>query len=274
MSGILNLLIDIAKEIYSSVHPMLGTSRAGEVVGLGFGGDKTRLIDAVAENTAMNYLERNGFSCIFIGEECGIKKIGSSPEFYLIIDGVDGTNNAIRGIKFVSSSIAISFTGRLGEIEAAVVIDLHDGGIFSAERGCGAKHNNQSIKPSNVSNLKDAIVSVDVSRSMESIERTVPIMRKVKGLRSLGSASLEICHVASGLLDAYIDLRGMLRTIDFAAGMLIIKEAGGVFLQPNGDEIPNIPLTEVKRFSVIASANKSLFDEIVSVVNPRQKMFG
>ncbi|MEM2029504.1 MAG: inositol monophosphatase family protein, partial [Candidatus Bathyarchaeia archaeon] len=54
--------------------------------------------------------------------------------------------------------------------------------------------------------------------------------------------------------------------MDFAAGMLIVTEAGGVFLQPNGDGVPDIPLTEVKRFSVIASANKSLFDEIVSLI--------
>ncbi|MEM2027249.1 MAG: inositol monophosphatase family protein [Candidatus Bathyarchaeia archaeon] len=266
MGDSLNLLIEIAKEIFSHVHPMLGKPKAGEIVGLGFGGDKTRLIDEVAEKAAINYLERNGFSCIFIGEECGVKRIGSSPEFYLIVDGVDGTNNAIRGIKFASSSIAISSTGRLSDLEAAVVIDLYDGGIFSAERGCGAKYNGQQIKPSNVVSLRDAIVSVDVSRSAESISRTIPIMGKVKGLRAFGSASLEICHVASGLLDAYIDLRGLLRTMDFAAGMLIVTEAGGVFLQPNGDGVPDIPLTEVKRFSVIASANKSLFDEIVSLI--------
>ncbi|MCX8171282.1 MAG: D-fructose 1,6-bisphosphatase, partial [Candidatus Bathyarchaeota archaeon] len=234
MGGSLNLLIEIAKEIFSSVHPMLGKPRAGEIVGLGFGGDKTRLIDEVAEKAAVNYLERNGVSCVFIGEECGVKRIGSLPEFYLIVDGVDGTNNAVRGVKFASSSIAMSSTGKLGDLEAAVVIDLYDGGIFSAERGMGAKYNDRKIKPSNSRSLGDAIVSVDVSRSAESIERTTPIMGKVKGLRAFGSASLEICYVASGLLDAYIDLRGMLRTIDFAAGMLIILEAGGVFLQPTG----------------------------------------
>lgn len=274
MGGSINLLIEVAKEIFSSVHPMLGKPKSGEIVGLGFGGDRTRLIDEVAEKVAVNYLEKNGFSCVFVGEECGIKKIGSLPEFYLIVDGVDGTNNAVRGIKFASSSIALSPTGRLSDIEAAVVIDLYDGGIFSAERGHGAKYNGQQIKPSNVRSLKDAIVSVDVSRSAESIERTVPIMGKVKGLRAFGSASLEICHVASGFLDAYIDLRGMLRTIDFAAGMLIITEAGGVFLQPNGDNVPDVPLTEVKRFSVIASANKSLFDEITSLIAGSKQKIG
>jgi fructose-1,6-bisphosphatase/inositol monophosphatase family enzyme len=112
-------------------------------------------------------------------------------------------------------------------------------------------------------------VSVDVSRSVESVRKTAPIMGRVKGLRALGSASLEICHVACGLLDAYVDLRGILRTVDFAAGMLIVKEAGGVFLQPKGESLPNVPLTEVKRFSVVASANMSIFNEIASLINSK-----
>lgn len=272
MDQYLDLLINIAKEIYSRVNPMLGTLMASRIVGFGFGGDRSRLIDIAAEKAAIEFLERNNFSCIFVGEECGVKRIGSSPGFYLIVDGVDGTNNAIRGIKFTSSSLAISPTGRLGDVEAAVVMDLKDGGIFSAEKGCGAKYNGQDIKPSNVSSLKDAIVSVDISRSIESIERTLPIMGRVKCLRALGAASLEICYVASGLLDAYIDLRGMLRTIDFAAGMLILKESGGVFLQPSGEDIPqDISLTEVKRFSVIASANMKLFSEIITLINSVRK---
>ncbi|MEM1990483.1 MAG: inositol monophosphatase family protein, partial [Candidatus Bathyarchaeia archaeon] len=249
MSWDLNLLINIAREIYSAVHPILGTIKAGEIVGSGFGGDRTRLIDALSEEAALKFLERNNVSCIFVGEECGVRRVGGSPGFYLVVDGVDGTNNAVRGIKFASASIAMSPTGYLGDLEAAAVIDLFDGGVFSAIKGYGARYNDKPIKTSSVSSLKDAIVSVDVSRSMDSIRRSMPIMGRVRGLRALGSASLEICHVASGFLDAYVDLRGMLRTIDFAAGMLIVREAGGLFLQPNGEDIPNVPLTEIRRFS-------------------------
>jgi len=263
----IDLLVNIAREIYSAVHPLVGRPEAGKIVGLGFGGDRTRLIDAVAEGAVIKYLEENGFSCILIGEECGVKRIGSSPGFYLIVDGVDGTNNAVRGIKFASASIALSSTGYLDGLEAAVVIDLYDGGVFSAERGSGAKYNNQTIKPSNSTSLKDAIISVDMSRNLGSARKVLPLISRVRGIRSLGSASLEICHVASGILDAHIDLRGMLRTIDFVAGMLILKEAGGVFLQPNGEGIPNIPLMEVRRFSIIASANRNIFDEIFSSIS-------
>lgn len=262
----LRLLVGLAREIYAAVHPILGTPKAGETVGLGFGGDKTKFIDAVSEEAALKYLEKVGVSCVLVGEDCGVKEIGSSPEFYLIVDGVDGTNNAVKGIRFASTSIAMSPTKWLSDLEAAVVLDLFNGGLYSARRGDGAKYNGKPIKPSSVRSLRDAIVSVEVSRSIRSIKRTVPIMGRVKGLRSLGSASLEICHVASGLLEAYVDLRNMLRTVDFVAGMLIVREAGGLFLQPNGEEIPNTPLTEVRRFSVISSANRNIFDEVVSLI--------
>lgn len=261
-----DLLVDMARGVYSAVHPLLGRSEASEVVGLGFGGDKTRLIDAIAEKVALEYLERNNLSCIFVGEECGVKRIGPSPSFYLIMDGIDGTNNAIRGLKFASSSIALSPTGFLSDLKAAVVIDLYNGGIFSAERGLGAKYEGRPIKPSSLKSLREAIISVSISGNMESVRRSMPVMGRVRGVRALGAASLEICYVASGFLDAYIDLRGMLRTIDFAGGMLILREAGGVLLQPNGDEIPDVLLTEVKRLSVVASASRELFEEIRSLL--------
>ncbi len=263
----IHLLTDLAKEIFSAVHPLLGTAKSREVLGLGFGGDKTRFIDAVSEEAVIRNLEKKGFSCILIGEECGVKEIGPSPQFYLVLDGVDGTTNATRGIGFASASIAISPTRWLRDIEAAVVIDLYNGGIYSAEKGEGAKFNGKPIKTSNIKTLEEAVLSIDISRSPGSIEKIAPLVSKARGVRALGAASLEICHVASGLLDAYVDARGKLRTMDFAAGMLIVKEAGGIFLQPNGEDIPNVQLTELQSFSVIASANKDIFDEIFLLIN-------
>jgi len=274
MVDTVDLLIKVAKEIYSAVHPLLGTVDARKIVGSGFGGDKTRLIDAVSEKVAIEYLERNNFSCIFVGEECGVRRIGSSPNFYLIVDGVDGTNNAIKGIRFASASLALSRTGFLGDIEAAVVMDLYNGETFLAERNSGAKRDGETIKPSEIRCLKDSIISINITKNTGAARRLLPIISRAKGIRSFGSAALEICHVACGLLEAYIDLRGVLRTTDFAAGMLILKEAGGIFLQPNGEEIPNVPLTEVKRFSIIALANKELFHEISSLITPSTSLQG
>ena len=263
----MSILKDIAREVYSAVNPLLGTAESKKTVGLGFGGDETSIIDDVAEKTIIDHLIRNKISCTFIGEERGVQNLGENPSFYLVTDAIDGTTNAIRGLRFVSTSLAVSPSNDLGSIEAAVVMDLSDGGIYEAARGKGARYNNKEIKTSDTSVLDDAVLSIDVSRAPDAVEKIVPLVRAAKSVRSLGSAALEICHVASGQLDAYVDVRGMLRTIDIAAAKLIVEEAGGVFLRPNGASLSNYPLVELNRFSVIASANEKIHSDIVSLLS-------
>jgi myo-inositol-1(or 4)-monophosphatase len=258
------ILKSIAREVYSVTNPLLGTAESGRTVGLGFGEDETSFIDNVAEKAILNYLIQNKISCIFVGEEGGVQKLGEKPSFYLVTDAVDGTTNAIRGLRFASTSLAISLANDLGSVEAAVVMDLADGGIYEASRGEGAYYNSVKIKTSNTAVLDKAVLSVDVSRAPNSVNKIIPLVKAAKSVRSLGSAALEICQVASGRLDAFVDVRSRLRMIDIAAAMLIVKEAGGVILQPNGASFSNYPLTELNRFSVIASANKKIHNRIVS----------
>lgn len=262
-----NCLKEIADNVRSAVKPLIGTDESMKVLGRGFGGDRTLLIDEVAENTIINFLKENGVSCIFIGEEHGVQKFGEKPTFYLIADAVDGTTNATRGVSFVSTSLAVSPFNDLGSIEAAVVMNLCLGETFEARKGKGAKFQGSEIKTFETLRLKDAVLGVDVSRAPNSVELIVPLIKKARCVRSFGSASLEICHVASGFFDAYVDLRGALRTLDIAASLLIIKEAGGTVTQPNGAGFNGYPLTEMNRFSVIAAANKTLHREILTVLS-------
>jgi len=262
----LDILTDIAKKIYSTVHPFLGSRESGRTVGLGFGGDSTRFIDQIAEKAIVQYLKQKGLSCILIGEEGGVQKIGKNPEDYLITDAVDGTTNAVRGINFASASLAVASKDRLGDIEIAAVINLFDGELYMAEKGKGAQLNGKKIAPSKTSTLKEAIVSVDISSTPERLSMVVPIMKAVRRVRSLGAASLEICHVASGVLDAHVDLRNKIRTLDFAAAMLILREAGGLLSLLDVDKPEEIPLTKLRRFSIVAAANECLYSQIISFI--------
>jgi len=261
----LEALTEMARSIYRVVHPLLGSSNGGIIVGRGFGGDNTRLIDRVAEETVIKYIRDKNIPCIFIGEENGILKFDDKADTYLVVDAIDGTTNAIRGLKFSSASLAAASSDSLKDIELAVVINLSDGNLYVAEKGKGAWLDGKRIKTSNVSDLSESIVNIDVSSTPERLEWIIPIMKAAKRIRSLGSTSLEICHVASGVMDAHIDLRGKIRTLDFAAAMLILKESGGTFGLLNGDEHDmEIPLTRLKRFSIIAAATEELYSQIIS----------
>lgn len=262
----LDVLIEISKNIYRIVHPFLGSRESGRTLGVGFGGDLTRFIDQIAEETVVEYLEQKDFSCILVGEEGGVQKIGETPEEYLVVDAVDGTTNAVRGINFASASLAAASKDRLEDVEAAAVINLFDGELYVAEKDEGARHNGKEITTSKASTLKDSIISIDVSSTPERLSRVIPVMKAARRVRSLGAASLEICHVASGALDAYVDLRGKIRTLDFAAAMLILRESGGFFGLLDVDEHEEIPLTKLKRFSIVATASENLYSQIVSLI--------
>jgi len=263
----LDILTDMAREIYRTVHPLLGLPESGRTLGIGFGGDLTRSIDQTAEKAVIRYLEQKDLSCILVGEEIGVRKIGKNPKEYLVVDAVDGTTNAIRGISFASSSLALATTDSLRDIEAAAVINLFDGELYAARRNEGARRNGKKIAPSKTSTLKESIVSIDVSSTPERLDMVIPLMKAARRVRSLGAASLEICHVASGALDAYVDIRGKIRTLDFAAAMLILRESGGFFSLLDIDEEEEIPLTELKRFSIIATANENLYSQIISLIS-------
>ena len=146
------------------------------------------------------------------------------------------------------------------------MINLFDGELYVAEKDKGARLDGKKITTSKASELKNSIVSIDVSSTPERLNRVIPVMKTARRVRSLGAASLEICHVASGALDAYVDLRGKIRTLDFAAAMLILRESGGVFSLLDTDEQMEIPLTELRRFSIVATASERLYSQIVSLI--------
>ncbi|MEM3382813.1 MAG: inositol monophosphatase family protein [Nitrososphaerales archaeon] len=263
MKELLDFLINTSKEVYNTIKPIIGSSLASEVIGKGAGGDWTMRIDRLAEDVIINSIKKQNLSCIVVSEESGIINIGSKRDFYIIIDSIDGTTNAVRGIPFFCTSIAISKSNLIKDVCTGVVLNLWDGTIFYAEKGNGAYMNDKKIKTSNRVLLEDAIIGIDFSKAEESIvNRLKPLFKKIKHIRHFGANALEICYVASGLIDAFIDIRRVLRVTDIAASYIILKEAGGLMLTPEKKEINSI-LEPTQRVSFIAASNPVIYDEIL-----------
>ena len=93
------------------------------------------------------------------------------------------------------------------------------------------------------------------------------LIENIRHTRHFGANALEICYVADGLTDAFIDLRGRIRTTDVAAGFLIIKEAGGVVTTPD-NKFLNVKLDPAHKLSFIASGNMQMHQKIVSLIKP------
>jgi len=260
----LSILQTCSENMKKQVRPLFGSVEAKKGLGVGAGGDVKKQIDIVAENTLFQTLQEHNVSCTVISEEAGVKQIGSQPsQFYVTTDPVDGTTNAVRGLPFMAISIAVSKKLMLDDVETALVTDVLHDITYTAEKGKGAHRNEKRIKPSETATLEEAVVGVDLSnfKTRQVVHKLIKILEKTRHLRHLGANALEICYVADGTIDAFIDIRGKLRVTDIAAAHLILLEAGGIITTPRGDKL-NVPLTATQRVSFVATANKSIYDAI------------
>jgi myo-inositol-1(or 4)-monophosphatase len=233
-SGIelMNLCDSIAQDVYLAVKDLVGTSASGIMVKMGADGTPTKSIDRAAEDAVLSRLWDSGFGFRVLSEEIGEVTIGKEPYYFLHLDPLDGTFNAINGIPFYSISIYLS----KDNCHFGYVCDLASGCKYYAESGKGAYVDpGDRLRVSKTSNLKDFSISAYTLRP--NTGRIVGIGDTVRRIRTLGSTSLEMSLVAAGRLDAFIDLRGNLRMVDVAAGKLILEEAGGLITDAAGKEL-------------------------------------
>lgn len=272
---IMKLLKDICYSVREEVTK-LGKKEANEAYGIGAGGDIARKIDLVAESKAIEVIKKYDVRCTLLSEEAGIVNLGNDTqksEGTIVLDAIDGTTNALRGLPIYSCSIAYATSDTLSSVEYAAVINIPSGDIYYAIKGDGAYMNNSrlsnygSYSNSNGSTYsigKGYVIGVNVSGIDEDkLGRLRHILTKTNHVRQLGSNALELCFIASGLLDAYIDIRGKIRVTDIAAAYLILKEAGGIIVDDYANEL-DAKLDISNRLSYIAAANKHVLTDILA----------
>ena len=239
-----DLLKKLALNVYDAVHPLLGSKKASKKSHKGAGGDISMQIDLIAENVIINTLENENISVLLISEEIGEKYIGDKQKAIesqnvLIVDPVDGSNNAVRGIPYCSVSIAYAKGTKIGDIKHAVVLDLVSKDIYWAIKGEGAYMNDEKIKVSDLTLSDKCFFELNLPKKniFNYIERLKPIIQKFHRMRIFGSSALTLCQVAKGSMEAFINLRESNRLVDVAAGYLILKEAGGKIFSLDGTDI-------------------------------------
>ena len=175
----------------------------------------------------------------------------------------------VRGLPFYASSIAVSRKPVISEVYAGLVTDLFHDITYTALEGKGAYRDGKKITPSKVTNLDEAVIGLDLNtyKVKEVVPRLTDLIGKTKHIRHYGANALELCYVANGLTDAFVDIRGKLRTTDVAAGFLIIKEAGGLVTTPENKVLDN-KLDPKQTLKFVASGNKQIHETILSLVKP------
>jgi myo-inositol-1(or 4)-monophosphatase len=255
----IDILKAAASEVFKETRNLIGRPESAMTFGRGAGGDLSSKIDLVAENAVLNTIGKLEFRPTVIGEECGTIKGGDG---YLVMDAVDGTTNATRGIPFCCCSLAYATHCSLSSVSDAVIVDLNTGDVYQSSVNKGASMNGVRLKINDNDNQggsktqNELVVGVNISgMGTGSIEKLVKIISKCLHVRHLGANALELCFFARGLIDMYIDLRGKIRVTDLAAGYLITKEAGGILVDPQGEYLDS-DLSLRNRISFIAAKNR------------------
>jgi myo-inositol-1(or 4)-monophosphatase len=267
----MKILVRCKENVKARIRPHLETLNEPQPdLGKGAGGDPIKPVDLAAEKAIVEILQQHNVSFTLISEESGVKEFGNAPEqCYVTVDPIDGTTNLVHGIPFYASSLAVSSKPALSTVYAALVIDLFHDTTYTAEKGKGAFRDGKKITTSAIKSLDEALVGLDLNsyKAKAIAPQLTELIQKTRHIRHFGANALELCYVADGTTDAFIDIRGKLRTTDMAAGFLILKEAGGTITSPVGHAL-NVKLDPKQKIKFIASGNAQIHKTILSLVKP------
>ncbi|MCV0372387.1 MAG: fructose 1,6-bisphosphatase [Nitrosarchaeum sp.] len=262
---VIEILREASKRIFENVKELAGTDDAAGDFGVGAGGDISRNIDVVAEKTVLDYLKEINFECIVLGEECGRVELSKNSKGFVIMDAIDGSANAVRGVPFFCSSLAFSTDNKLSSITDGVITDLSSGEMYWASKGKGAFFNESKIRVHDREPIYKIIGINTSGASKDLMKRLYPIFEQHNHIRHLGANALEMAFFARGLIDIFVDLRNKIRIQDIAAGYIIVKEAGGLLLDSDLRPLDS-ELSYEARISFVAAANQEILDEIFSQI--------
>jgi fructose-1,6-bisphosphatase/inositol monophosphatase family enzyme len=250
------LIKRIAENVEKAVKENIGNADIGRIVKNGADGSPTKMIDEIAENIALSTVKDNSEKMNILSEEAGF--IDNGGEKTIILDPVDGTFNAVQNIPFYAVSIAVG-TKKVSDVEYGVVKNLVNGDLFEAEKGKGAFLNGKKISTKSFDE-KNPTFSVYLGRKASS--KAYEISKKARRIRSMGCASLDLCMVANASTDMYYQVGNPIRITDIAAGVLILREAGGEVYDED-KKILDMGLNLKERKNFIAVGDKKILGVIV-----------
>jgi myo-inositol-1(or 4)-monophosphatase len=236
------------------------------VLAAGVGGDDTTAIDAAAEGVVVARLEelhRAGHEFTLISEELGERAFGVS-ETRVVVDPIDGSVNAKRGLRHFCLSIAVAEGPTFGDIVFGYLYDFGSGEEWTATRGEGAQLDGRSlgdVRPKD----RIEILALEGTLSKTVAEKAVALAEYALRFRITGSLALSLCQFAAGRMDAACSLRAA-RAVDVAAAQLVVRECGLGVGFADGSSWDDAPLGTAPLSVVVAAPTKELQDRLAEIL--------
>jgi myo-inositol-1(or 4)-monophosphatase len=231
------------------------------VVGAGEGGDETTAIDQAAERAVLARFNAVD-DVTFVSEEVGTLGQG---HVHVVIDPIDGSLNAKRGIGFFALSVAVASGPTMGDVEFGFVHDFGTEEEWSARRGEGAFLNGYLLDGDGPKDRIE-ILSFEATRTASVAEKAAAVVDLAYRLRIMGSLALSLCHLAAGRVDAVCSLKPA-RSVDIAAAQLLVRERGlaiDLFEDPPFSEAP---LDVEGRSRVVAAGTPELCRQLAAALS-------
>lgn len=221
-------------------------------------GDYVSQADRRAEEIVHSELARARPGYSFLMEEGG-EIVGDDPQHRWLVDPLDGTTNFLHGIPLFAVSIGLE---RQGQMVAGVIYNPAMDELYTAERGGGAFMNDRRMRVAARRTLTDCVIGTGIphlgrgnhGRSLIDLRH---VMGETAGIRRLGSAALDLAYVAAGRMDGFWE--DALAPWDMAAGMLMVREAGGFVSDREGGR-------DIFETGSIVAGNEKIHGELLQVL--------
>src|SRR5262249_44336265 len=231
------------------------------VVGAGEGGDDTTAIDQAAERAVLARFD--GVEDVtFVSEEVG--KLGDG-RVHVVIDPIDGSLNAKRGIGFFSLSVAVASGSTMGDVDFGFVHDFGTEEEWTATRGDGAFLDGHALDGDRPTDRIE-ILSFEATRTASVAEKAAAVVDLAYRLRIMGSLALSLCHLAAGRVDRGCPLKPA-RSVDIAAAQLLVRERGLAIELFEDPPFAAAPLDVEGRSRVVAAGTPELCQQLAAALS-------
>jgi myo-inositol-1(or 4)-monophosphatase len=236
------------------------------VLATGVGGDDTTAIDDAAERAVVARLEevhRDGHDFLLVSEELGERAFGES-QTRVVVDPIDGSVNAKRGLRHFCLSVGVSDGPAMGDVVFGYLYDFGSGEEWTATKDVGAQLDGKplgEVRPKD----KVELLVLEGTLSTSVADKAEALAGYAQRFRIMGSLALSLCQLAAGRVDAVCSLRDA-RAVDIAAAQLVVRECGIPIAFADAGPWDVTPLDTAPRSLVVAAPTEELRDRLAEIL--------
>ena len=266
MSPWLEVCRAAAADIRQVLADLPGRAEREPVLATGVGGDETTAIDDAAEKAVVVRLEelhRQGHDFLLVSEELGERAFGEAAT-RVVVDPIDGSINAKRGLWHFCLSVAVAEGGTFGDVVFGYVHDFGSGEEWTATRGGGVRLDGRRLEAVERDGSVE-ILALEGTRSTSIADKAAALSGYARRFRIMGSLALSLCQLAAGRVDAVCSLRDA-RAVDVAAAQLIVRESGVDIGFADGRRWDEAPLDTAPQAIVVAAPTEELRERLGEIL--------